>query len=84
MDDHPSDSDWANSSGSIRLHKRIGGLLRDAWYLAVVIAIAAIAMWIWLAPVMGVVAVVAGLSMFGYFGVVRYDDEGNERTDGRA
>lgn len=66
-----------------RIHKRIGGMFRDAWYLAIVLVIASIAMWIMLAPVMGVVAIVLGLATFAYFGVLRYDDDGNEIEDDR-
>lgn len=70
--------------GGFSVRKRLGGLFRDAWYLAIVVVLSGAAMWIWLAPIMGVVAIVAGLLTFVYFGIVRYDDDGHERTDSRA
>ena len=66
------------------IHKRIGGMFRDAWYLLIVVLVASVVMWIVLAPLVGIATLVLSVGGFAYFGIVRYDDEGNERTDTRA
>jgi len=63
------------------MHNRVLGLLRDGWYLVVLIIVSGAAMWIFVAPIAGIAVVVLGLLSFAYFGIVRYDDEGNERKD---
>ena len=82
-DEPASEDDIWQPARAPQIHKRIGGMLRDAWYLAIVLVIASIAMWIFLAPIMGVVAIVLGFATFAYFGVLRYDDDGNEIEDER-
>ena len=60
------------------------GLVRDAWYLTIVVAVSAVAMWILIAPIAGIATLVLGLLSFVYFAVLRYDDDGNERSDDRG
>jgi hypothetical protein len=64
------------------MHMRFVGLLRDAWYLVVVIVAAGALFWFVIDPVAGVATVVLGLLTFAYFAFMRYDDTGRERDSG--
>ena len=57
---------------------RFTGLLRDAWYLLLVIVVAAVAIWFLIDPLPGIVVVILGLVTFAYFAIVRYDDDGHD------
>ena len=63
------------------MHHRVLGLLRDAWYLVILIFVSAAALWFVIDPLVGIAIVVCGLLTFVYFGVVRYDSDGHERKD---
>lgn len=59
---------------------RVRGLLRDAFFLPpLVVAACGLVAWkiSWL---VALVALVASAGMVVYFAMLRYDDEGNERT----
>ncbi|MHC5028085.1 MAG: hypothetical protein ACYTGR_15135 [Planctomycetota bacterium] len=65
------------------MHRRFLGLLRDAWYTALVILVAGVVFWIVMHPAVGIAAVLLGTITFAYFALMRYDDDGNERkSDG--
>lgn len=71
-------------TGVAVFHKRLGGLFRDAWYLLIVAALSTAALWIFIAPMAGILVIVTSLVTFAYFAAVRYDDTGHEHTDDRA
>lgn len=63
--------------------KRVAGLLRDAWFLVIPVVGGGALLWWLIAPIAGVAAIVLSLVTFAYFGVVRYDDDGRERSSDR-
>jgi len=63
------------------MHRRVIGILRDAWFLLPVILAAAVVFGWLISPGWGVAVAVLSLVVFVYFGIVRYDDDGNERSD---
>ena len=61
---------------------RVRGLLRDAFFLPpLVLVVSALVAWK-ISALVAIVTVLASAGMFVYFAVLRYDDDGNERTTG--
>ncbi len=61
---------------------RVRGLLRDAFFLPPLVLItSALVAWK-ISVLVAIVTIIASAAMFVYFAILRYDDEGNERTTG--
>lgn len=61
---------------------RVRGLLRDAFFLPpLVLLTSALVAWK-ISAVVAIVTIIASAAIFVYFAILRYDDEGNERTTG--
>ncbi len=60
------------------IHRRFIGLFRDTWYLVLVVVGAAVVFGVMIGPGWGAAVVVITMSVFLYFGLVRYDDTGKE------
>ncbi len=58
---------------------RIKGLLRDAWWVLLIVLVAAITFGIVIQVWVGIATALIGCSMFVYFAIIRYDDTGKER-----
>lgn len=63
------------------LLRRLGGLLRDAWWIPIIIVGGSLFVGGFIHPLVGAVTFFAGLFTLGYFAILRYDDDGRERKD---
>jgi hypothetical protein len=61
--------------------KRLGGLLRDAWWIPLIVVFGSLFIGGFIHPLVGVVTFVSGCLTLVYFALLRYDDEGREKRD---
>ena len=66
---------------SIEMIARFMGLVRDAWWLMLMVLVGAIVSWIFVSPIVGVAMFLVAIPSFFYFSMLRYDDQGRERKD---
>ena len=61
---------------------RFRGFFRDSWWLLVLMVFGGIFLSVMVVPVLGICAFAAGLGVWIYFAIMRYDNEGNSRPQG--
>ncbi len=59
--------------------RRLQAIVRDAWWLLLMILAMSVFFWVKLTPLIGLTMIIAGFSVSAYFAILRYDDEGNEK-----
>jgi hypothetical protein len=63
------------------LATRLGRLIRDTWWLLVIVAFAAV-LFAWLIdPILGLVVPAVIVPVYIWFALIRYDGSGDERSD---
>ena len=58
---------------------QLAALLRDAWWIMILILVASVVSAIYVAWLVGIAFFVIGAATLGYFALVRYDEHGRPR-----
>jgi hypothetical protein len=61
---------------------RLGGLLRDCWYLMLIVLAASVLFGVVIHWFLALVVPVIFVPVFIYFAIIRYDDDGRPRASG--